>query len=425
MKKHCLYLPVVFGFLFSCDSNKIKDLSLEGDYYAKNLVTVQRKLPDHAEEVTYSWYISPSPEGEWEKLSGIWTNEIVLLTAYVDQHLKCEITCRVKDVDIPVSASVISSGPVEYKGNPNTDWFRDAGYGIMVHYLKPVIVPDGGSREWNEAVNSFDVEKFAGQAKAAGAGFVMFTLGQNSGYYCSPNRVFDSIVGVKPGELCSNRDLPLDLIGALSKQDIPLILYLPSNPPVGNKLVSEKFRYPYKKDSATSPYNQPILENMIREWSLRYGEGVKGWWFDGLYSWNAIRSTRMDMSRKHNISTHTLAAKAGNKKSIVTYNYGFGEIQVNTPYCDYSSGEKRTIDEFPEGRWVEDGVQWFLFTYLGEKWGGRGQQFETEELVSKAERIVQNEGVLCLEVVADATGEILPHHLEQIKAVGKALQNSN
>jgi hypothetical protein len=131
----------------------------------------------------------------------------------------------------------------------------------------------------------------------------------------------------------------------------------------------------------------------------------------------------MDMSLKHNISTHTLAAKAGNKQSIVTYNYGFGEIQVNTPYCDYSSGEKRTIDEFPEGRWVKDGVQWFLFTYLGEKWGGKGQQFETDTLVSMAERIVKNEGVLCLEVVADATGEILPHHLEQIKAVGKTLEN--
>ena len=160
---------------------------------------------------------------------------------------------------------------------------------------------------------------------------------------------------------------------------------------------------------------------MIREWSLRYGTAVKGWWFDGLYEWNAIRSTRMDMSLKHNISTHTLAAKAGNKNSIVTYNYGFGKIHANTPYCDYSSGEKQTIDEIPSSRWVEDGVQWFLFTYLGEKWGGKGQQFKTEVLTEKAKQIVDNGGVLCLEVVVDAKGNILPHHLEQIKAVGKTL----
>jgi hypothetical protein len=288
----------------------------------------------------------------------------------------------------------------------------------MVHYLKPAIVPDGDSKEWNDAVNSFDVEKFADQAKEAGAGYVLFTLGQNSGYYCSPNSVYDSILGVQPGMLCSNRDLPMDLMDELEQRNIPLLLYLPSNPPVKSKLVAEKFRYSYGKDSATSQYNQPILEDMIREWGLRYGPGVRGWWFDGLYSWNSIRSNRMDMSLKHNISTHTLAAKAGNKQRIVTYNSGFGKIHANTPYCDYTSGEKPTIDEFPSGRWVEDGVQWFLFTYLGEKWGGKGQQFDTDTLVSMAQKIVENEGVLCLEVVTEPTGEILPHHLEQIKQVG-------
>ena len=291
----------------------------------------------------------------------------------------------------------------------------------MFHYLSSNIVPEGGPKEWNDAVNSFDAEAFALNAHEAGAGFVMVTLGQNSGYYCSPNAAFDSVVGVRPGELCSVRDMPMDMIKALKKYNIPVILYLPSNPPVNNRLVSEKFRYPLGKDSATSQYNQPILENMIREWSLRYGTDVKGWWFDGLYEWNAIRSTRMDMSLKHNISTHTLAAKAGNKKSIVTYNYGFGKIHVNTPYCDYSSGEKQTIDEIPSSRWVEDGVQWFLFTYLGEQWGGKGQQFKTEVLTEKAKQIVDNGGVLCLEVVVDAKGTILPHHLEQIKAVGKTL----
>jgi len=425
MKKNMLYLSALFCFLLSCETSEIKKVSLEGDLYAKNLVNVQCELPEQAENTQYSWYISPTPDGDWEKLPGIWTDEIVLLTSYVDKYLKCDITYSVKESDEKITASVISSNPVEYKGNPNTDWFRDAGYGIMIHYLKPAIVPEGGAKEWNDAVNSFDVEKFANQAKEAGVGFVMFTLGQNSGYYCAPNATFDSVVGVKPGELCSNRDLPLDLIKELNKHNIPLILYLPSNPPVGNKLVSEKFNYPYKNDSATSQYNQPILEGMIREWSKRYGNNVKGWWFDGLYSWNSIRSTRMDMSLKHNISTHTLAAKAGNKQSIVTYNYGFGEIQVNTPYCDYSSGEKRTIDEFPTDRWVKEGVQWFLFTYLGEKWGGHGKQFETDELTSMAEKIVENEGVLCLEIVADPTGEILPHHLEQIKSVGKKLGKVN
>jgi hypothetical protein len=421
MKIPTLVFVMFLVFQTACTHNSIQNIHLEGDLIAKQIVTAGYDIPSGYNSPEISWYISPSVEGQWEKLQGIWTDQIVLLTSYVGKYLKCEISARSGSGGEKIICSVISSGPVEYKGNPDTDWFHDAGFGIMFHYLSSNIVPDGSSKEWNDAVNSFDTEDFAARAAEAGAGFVMVTLGQNSGYYCSPNAAFDSVVGVKPGELCSSRDLPMDMIKALEKYKIPVILYLPSNPPVNNKLVSEKFMYPLGKDSATSQYNQPILESMIREWSLRYGTGAKGWWFDGLYEWNAIRSTRMDMSLKHNISTHTLAAKAGNKQSIVTYNYGFGKIHVNTPYCDYSSGEKQTIDEIPSSRWVEDGVQWFLFTYLGEKWGGKGQQFKTEVLTEKAKQIVDNGGVLCLEVVTDAKGNILPHHFDQIKAVGKIL----
>jgi hypothetical protein len=419
-RKSSVFLILMFCFLASCQK-QLPELSLKGALTAKNLVSVEGAFPCSHGALEYSWYLSSSPDGEWERLEGLRTDEIVLLTSYVGKYIKCEIACLDEGTGEQILTEIISSQPVEYKGNPNTDWFRDAGYGIMVHYLKPAIVPDGGAAEWNAAVDSFEVGAFARQASDAGAGFVMFTLGQNSGYYCSPNTVYDRTVGVDPGTLCSTRDLPADLASALKEYGIPLILYLPSNPPQGNEMVSEKLRYSYKKDSATSQYNQPILEAMIREWSMRYGKDVKGWWFDGLYDWNGIRSTRLDMSLSHNISTHTLAAKAGNRNSIVTYNSGFGKIRANTPYCDYTSGEKSTIDEFPEGRWVEDGVQWFLFTYLGEKWGGKGRQFETDSLVQMARRIVDNDGVLCLEVVTGVEGRILSHHLEQIKAVGRSL----
>ena len=419
-RKYCIPVLVVI-MLCSCKNPEKDKVSFVGEFFAKNVVGLQGDIIEQTEKLDYSWYISSSQGGEWHQLQGIWTDEIVLLTSYVDNFIKCEITYKEQKSDKEISVSVISSQPVGYNGNTNTDWLKDAGYGVMVHYLKEAMLPKGGSEEWNKTVDSFNVDKFAGQVNEAGAGFVMFTLGQNSGYYCSPNKAFDKAIGIGAGELCSKRDLPRDLIKALNKYNIPLILYLPSNPPINNKYVSEKLKYSFQKDSATSQFNQPILENMIAEWSLRYGDGVKGWWFDGLYSWNDIRSTRMDMSLKYNISTHTLAAKSGNKKSIVTYNSGFGKIHGNTPYDDYTSGEKSTIDEYPSSRWAEEGVQWFLFTYLGEKWGGHGQQFITDSLVNKAVNVVENKGVLCLEVVTDAKGEILPGHFDQIKAVGGKL----
>ncbi len=407
--------------LFSCQTNQVEELKIEGDLYAKNVIEVVRQFPANIEKVSYNWYISSSSDGEWEIIQGIHTPKIVLLTDYIGKFLQSEVKCTLKTGE-SYTKKVVSSSPVEYRGNPNTDWMKDAGWGIMVHYLKTVMAPTGGAKEWNEAVDSFNVEQFAEQVENSGAGFVIFTLGQNSGYYCSPNSAYTNVMEVNRGELCSTRDLPMDLINALNVYGIPLILYLPSNPPNSNRLVAEKMEYPFGKDSATTQFNQPILESMIQEWSLRYKEGVKGWWFDGLYEGNNIRTSRMDMSLKHNISTHTLAAKAGNKNSIVTYNSGFGKLKANTPYCDYSSGEKKTIDEFPENRWVEKGVQWFLFTYLGETWGGKGQQFETDSLVNMTRKIIENEGVLCLEVVTNSKGEILPHHLAQISAIGKIIK---
>jgi len=249
----------------------------------------------------------------------------------------------------------------------------------------------------------------------------MFALGQNSGYYCSPNKAFDSIVGSKPGQLCSTRDLPADISAALSKRGIRLMFYLPGNPPIKNKLVDEKFKYTYGKDSPTSPYTQACWEAVIKEWSLRYGKSLSGWWFDGMYS-GGIIETRSNMSLPHNISTHTLAAKAGNNERIVTYNYGVQKMRSNSPYDDYSAGEKQELDEVPGGRWVAPGVQWFFFTYLGKWWSGEGTRFDTGTLTQWAEKVFVKDGVLCFDVHAYPSGNIDPAQIKQLQAV-KAVLN--
>src|SRR5665647_3044533 len=107
-----------------------------------------------------------------------------------------------------------------------------------------------------------------------------------------------------------------------------------------------------------------------------------------------IIETRSDMSLPHNISTHTLAAKAGNHTSTVTYNYGVDTIQSNSPYDDYSAGEEGKIVQVPKVRWVVDGVQWFIFTYLGSSWSKEGTRFETPELTEWAEKVFAKDGVI-------------------------------
>ena len=418
-----LYFPLtlMLFFLFIKPADG-QHLVLHGEPVAKTILSVSCDLPDFETNYQITWSGSATASGKWEAFPGIQTKEIVLLSGYAGKYIRCEIsptgtTKNGKKLTVTTKTSVV------FKGNPNTDWFRNAGVGVMLHFLKAVFVPEGGSKEYNEIVDHFDVEHFAENCREAGANYVMFALGQNDGYYCSPNRAYDSIVGVSPGELCSKRDLPADLFRALNKRGIRMMFYLPGNPPIRNELADQKFKYTFGKDSPTSQFTQSCWEAVIREWSLRYGKNLSGWWFDGMYR-GGIIETRSDMSLKHNISTHTLAAKAGNHNSIVTYNYGVNTIQSNSPYDDFSAGEEGRIVQVPQNRWVVDGVQWFLFTYLGETWGKGGMRFKTADLVEWSHKVFEKDGVICFDIHADKHGSIDPDQLRQVRAVRKALDLS-
>jgi len=421
MRKIAFILTISFfanGFLYA----RQKTLHFVGDLYTRNILEAKYAGSfNKSDTVSWEWYVTGSANENGDLLQGIHTRQLVLLSSYAGKFIRCILT--IKNADGKISKlSAVTDQPVKDMGNPHTDWFKDAGFGLMLHFLKSSFAKDGGSKEWNDIVNGFDTEKFATDCKAAGVGYVLFALGQNSGYYCSPNKAYDSITGVTPGELCSLRDLPADLSVSLSKRGIRLMFYLPGNPPIHNQYVADKFKYSFGKDAPTSQYTQACWEAVIREWSLRYGKSLSGWWFDGMYS-GGIIETRSDMSLPHNISTHTLAAKAGNHESIITYNYGVQKIRSNSPYDDYSAGEKQDLDEVPAGRWVAPGVQWFFFTYLGKWWGQEGQRFDTNVLTGWVQKVFKEEGVVCFDIHADASGRISPNHIAQLKAVRHVLDD--
>jgi len=80
-------------------------------------------------------------------------------------------------------------------------------------------------------VKAFDVQALAAQLETIGARYFVITLGQNSGFFNSPNATYDRITGYAPGERCSTRDLPLDLVRALEPKGVKLLLYLPCQTP--------------------------------------------------------------------------------------------------------------------------------------------------------------------------------------------------
>lgn len=103
------------------------------------------------------------------------------------------------------------------------DWMRDAKWGVMLHFLSGVAgetSADGVTVDtWNRRVDEFDADGLADQLESVGAGYLCLTVGQTSGYYCSPSAAYDRIVGHQPSR-CSERDLMADVAHAVTRRGI-------------------------------------------------------------------------------------------------------------------------------------------------------------------------------------------------------------
>lgn len=162
-------------------------------------------------------------------------------------------------------------------------WFREAKWGVFMHYLAESA--DVPVSEWNRRIGGFNVEGLADQLQASGAGYFFITLGQNSGHYLSPNQAYDGFTGIRPSK-CSKRDLVADLYKALAPRGIKLLVYLPAGAPDQDFAAMEKLEW--KRGPFRNAAFQRRWEKVIEEWSVRWGNKVAGWWFDGCYWPNAM-----------------------------------------------------------------------------------------------------------------------------------------
>jgi hypothetical protein len=293
-------------------------------------------------------------------------------------------------------------------------WFRQARYGIFVHYL-----PSGPA--FNEAVVSFNVEKFADQIAQTGAGYVIFTLGQNSGYYCSPNATYDRLAGYQPGQRCSRRDLPMELADVLAKHRIRLMLYLPSRAPQEDKQAMAGLGDVHEQKPAPQTFTHN-WSAVIREWSLRYGQKVAGWWFDGSYNtegWD-------NLAQPNNWNTWADACRAGNPGSILAFNPGaelWHAFLKLTNQQDYTAGEQTRFGATPDLYPPYPNMQWHILSYLGDSWANpSGPDYQDHWMIDYVKRVNRQGGIVSIDVNAGNDG-IYPPHLRQLITLGKSLKN--
>jgi hypothetical protein len=303
-------------------------------------------------------------------------------------------------------------------------WMQQAQWGVMTHYLADwlsrVHKLDMNTEQWNKLVDGFDVETLAGQLASLGARYYLITLGQNSGYYLAPNAAYDKLTGIRPSK-CSRRDLPADLYAALNKRGIKLMVYLPSGAPARDKEAVAALQW------QNGPYPnrefQLKWEQVIREWSLRWGKKVSGWWFDGCYFPNSMYRS----PEAPNFASFAAAARAGNPDSAIAFNPGVVYRMLSvTPYEDYTAGEidkpeQVTIRRAGDGR--IDGTQIQMLGYLGETWGmGAVPRFSTEQVIGFTRKIRDAKGAVTWDVPLQLNGTISQPFFEQLKALGASLQ---
>jgi alpha-L-fucosidase len=303
------------------------------------------------------------------------------------------------------------------------DWMKKAKWGVMSHYLADWKAREMGEEmtveKWNELVNNFDVDGLAKQLNSVGAGYLIFTIGQNSGYYDSPNSTYDKIVGIQPSK-CSKRDLITDLADALNKYGIKLIVYLPSGAPGQDKIARDALKW--ENGPQRNKEFQINWQNVIQEWSLRWGKKVAGWWFDGCY-WPSTMYRSCDPP---NFESFADAARAGNPESAVAFNPGvvYRSISI-TPYEDYTAGELDLPDRMKIIRTVDgnvDGAQLHYLSHLGENWGMGSPRFTNDQVIEWSKHIIDKGGAITWDTPIQTNGLYPQQFLEQLKAIGKALK---
>lgn len=301
-------------------------------------------------------------------------------------------------------------------------WMQNARWGVMTHYLADWKAREATEQmtveKWNEMIDHFDVEGLAKQLKSVGAGYYLVTIGQNSGYYLSPNAAYDKYVGIQPSK-CSRRDLVADLSQAMHKGWIKLMVYLPAGAPNGDRVAREALQW----QSGAYPNREFQLkwEQVIREWSTRWGRKVDGWWFDGCYWPNTMYRS----DEPPNFASFAAAARAGNPDSVVAFNPGVvPRILSLTPHEDYTAGETNDLDRVEIRRAVDgkiDGVQVHILSFLGERWGMGAPRFKAEQVVKWSRDIHNKGGVITWDVPIQASGLISQPFIDQLTAVSKAL----
>ena len=309
-----------------------------------------------------------------------------------------------------------------------TDRFFNSKWGVFSHYLA---YECKNAEDWANKVNQFDVKKVAKQLSDIGAKYYFITIMQGTRFMLGPNYVYDRITGFKPGEACSERDVIAELIEELDKYGIDLYLYYTGDGPHSDEHAGNAMglydNYEKVKEMKSIDYLVPVNEEFVKNWTevleeyaVRYGEGVKGWWIDGMYDYIGYNQEYIDYYKR--------AIKKGNPNAIIAFNNGVkGKDEQNWGNGDFVSGESIDFAHIPTGRF-RMGAQNHKLITLGFNancpepdnmcgWACKGTICSKEFLRAYIKKVNKNGGVITLDIWTGKDGSFDPQQMEVLKYI--------
>jgi alpha-L-fucosidase len=309
----------------------------------------------------------------------------------------------------------------------DTEWLARCHYGLSVHWTAQTLPREGQPVSFQEAVESFDVERFASAVDEAGADYVIFTVTHALQFIPAPLRAVDEIL---PGRT-ARRDLIGELAKRLHRDGRHLILYYNHSCNSGDDPEWERAVGYHNKSKEWLVRN---LFTIVEALGRRYGELVPAWWFDSSYS--------LDPRGPHNTVTtdmtgfqfpwedFTRVAKLGHPQRLVCYNAGIASDFLYTAHQDYAAGEFTDLSRPATSRFLDNGLQWHGWTCLDDRaWvyskpapAPVAPLYADEELFRFVLQCAQHAAPVCFNVLCYQDGSIPESSIACLQQLGKRLR---
>ena len=297
-----------------------------------------------------------------------------------------------------------------------SDRLYESRWGVFNHYLYGTMMDDTVP-SWNDCVNMFDCSLAAKQLHDVGASYLFITVMQGDEHMIAPNSAFDRIAGTAPGTACAERDLVDDLYKELEKYGIDLYLYYTGDGPYKKTEIGKRFGFIEPRKNVSMDFVVKWAE-VLREYSVRYGDKVKGWWVDGCYRDAFGYNDEL-------LEPYYKAIKAGNPNAVCAFNNGVKkDLEKNYKDEDFVCGEFNDFTYIPKSRFIS-GAQAHILAPLGvsatgnpyEGWCRPGTKHDGAYMREYVKAVNAAGGVVTIDIPVKRDGSYYAEQLEVLSEI--------